>query len=82
MMEYEKQEKKVLCDEVTKETLKGAYIKGRDRLRQAEVPEADLDAWYLLEYVTKVSRASYYMEPDREMTALQFAQYEACLLRR
>ena len=82
MMEYEKQEKKVLCDEVTKKTLKGAYIKGRDRLRQAEVPEADLDAWYLLEYVTKVSRASYYMEPDREMTALQCAQYEACLLRR
>lgn len=82
MMEYEKQEKKVLCDEVAKETLKGAYIKGRDRLRQAEVPEADLDAWYLLEYVTKVSRASYYMEPDREMTALQCAQYEACLLRR
>ena len=82
MMEYEKQEKKVLCDEVTKKTLKGAYIKGRGRLRQAEVPEADLDAWYLLEYVTKVSRASYYMEPDREMTALQCAQYEACLLRR
>ena len=82
MMEYEKQEKKVLCDEVTKKTLKGAYIEGRDRLRQAEVPEADLDAWYLLEYVTKVSRASYYMEPDREMTALQCAQYEACLLRR
>ena len=82
MMEYEKQEKKVLCDEVTKETLKGAYIKGRDRLRLAVVQEADLVAWYLLESVTKVSRASYYMEPDREMTALQCAQYEACLLRR
>lgn len=82
MRQYKEQDEEVLGCEVEKETLKSAYTAGRERLRRAGVPEADLDAWYLLEYVTRITRASYYMEPDREMTAKQCAQYEACLLRR
>ena len=65
-----------------RETLKAAYIQGRERLRQAGVPEADLDAWYLLEYVTGISRASYLMEPDREMTGQQSLRYEECISKR
>ena len=65
-----------------RETLKAAYIQGRERLRQAGVPEADLDAWYLLEYVTGISRASYLMEPDREMTERQSSRYEECISKR
>ena len=65
-----------------RETLKAAYTQGRERLRQAGVPEADLDAWYLLEYVTGISRASYLMEPDREMTEQQSSRYEECILKR
>ena len=38
-------------------TLKEAYRQGRDRLSDAGIPEADLDAWYLLEQVTGISRA-------------------------
>ena len=53
-----------------------------ERLRQSGVPEADLDAWYLLEYVTGISRSSYYMEPDRKMSVWQRARYEECLSRR
>ena len=52
-------------------TLKGAYTEGRKLLEQAGIPEPDLDAWYLLEYVTGVRRASYYADPDREMTGAQ-----------
>ena len=51
-------------------------------LRQAEVPEPDLDAWYLLEYVTGVGRAAYFADPDREMTPQQQDAYEACIRRR
>ena len=65
-----------------RETLKAAYTQGRERLRQAGVPEADLDAWYLLEYVTGISRASYLMEPDREMTEQQSLRYEECISKR
>ena len=65
-----------------RETLKAAYTQGRERLRQAGVPEADLDAWYLLEYVTGISRASYLMEPDREMTERQSSRYVECISKR
>lgn len=65
-----------------RETLKAAYTRGRERLRQAGVPEADLDAWYLLEYVMGISRASYLMEPDREMTGQQSLRYEECISKR
>lgn len=65
-----------------RETLKAAYTQGRGRLRQAGVPEANLDAWYLLEYVTGISRASYLMEPDREMTEQQSLRYEECISKR
>ena len=82
MMECGKQDKEVFSGEVKKETLKDAYAVGRERLRQAGVPEADLDAWYLLEYVTEISRALYLMEPDREMTEQQSLLYEECISKR
>lgn len=63
-------------------TLKGAYTEGRRLLEQAGILEPDLDAWYLLEYVTGVSRASYYADPERVMTGQQQAQYQACLAKR
>lgn len=68
--------------EEKKVTLKRAYLEGRKLLEQADIPEPDLDAWYLLEYVTGVSRASYYADPEREMTRRQQAQYEDCLAER
>ena len=82
MMECGNRDREVLGHEGKRETLKAAYTLGRERLRRAGVPEADLDAWYLLEYVTGISRASYLMEPDREMTEQQRTQYEACLRKR
>lgn len=63
-------------------TLRNAYAEGRERLRQARIPEADLDAWYLLEFVTGISRAVYYADPDRKLTSREFEQYENSLARR
>ena len=36
--------------------LKNAYRNGTERLRASGVPEPELDAWYLLEYVTGIDR--------------------------
>ena len=82
MMECGNRDREALRHEGKEETLKAAYTLGRERLRQAGVPEADLDAWYLLEYVTGISRASYLMEPDREMTEQQSSRYEECISKR
>lgn len=63
-------------------TLKEAYTDGKQRLEQAGVPEADLDAWYLLEYVTGISRTAFYADPDKEVPKAQKEQYEDCLKKR
>ena len=59
--------------------LKNAYRNGTERLRTSGVPEPELDAWYLLEYVTGIDRASYYADPDREMTESRKAEYDRCI---
>ena len=46
-------------------SLKKAYIEGKEILAGAGIDEADLDAWYLLEYVTGITKARYYMDPDQ-----------------
>ena len=38
-------------------TLKEALAKAVDKLQQMEVPDADIDAWYLLSYVTGLDRS-------------------------
>ena len=46
-------------------TLQKIYKEGVAALTEAGIAEAALDAWYLLEYVTNISRASYYGDPER-----------------
>lgn len=71
------------CEErKTGKKLGDAYSEGRERLKAAGVPEPDLDAWYLLESVTGVSRALYYARPGQEMTESQSAAYESCIRKR
>ena len=46
----------------------GTLLKeGREILQNAGIAEWDLDAWYLLEYVTGVSRSQYFLDPEREV---------------
>lgn len=62
--------------------LQKLYREGAELLTKAGIEEAMLDAWYLLEYVTGISKASYLGNPFREIDASQAKQYEACIQRR
>ena len=56
-------------------TLQQAYIKGKELLCNKSVLDADIDAWYLLEYITGVSRSSYYGNPFKEITEEEADRY-------
>lgn len=63
-------------------TLRQIIKAGTERLEAAGIDEAALDAWYLLEYVTGISRAAYYGEPKRELGEEQARRYLECIERR
>lgn len=63
-------------------TLWEAWNLGKKRLTAAEVPDADLDAWYLLEWCTGVSRSHYLAYPDEIISHDQEEQYRASLVKR
>ncbi|MBD9156707.1 peptide chain release factor N(5)-glutamine methyltransferase [Laedolimicola intestinihominis] len=63
-------------------TLREAWNLGKKRLTAAEVPDADLDAWYLLEWCTGVSRSHYLAYPDEIISHDQEEQYRASLVKR
>ena len=60
-------------------TLREAYEYGQKRLEAAEIDDAIIDAWYLLEFVTGISRAMYFLRMNENMTADQEAQYKEYL---
>ena len=60
-------------------TLKEAYEYGQQRLMEAEVDDAVLDAWYLLEHVTGISRTLYFLRMNEEMNEKNLVQYKECL---
>ena len=45
-------------------TLREAYRRGREALERAEVLEAALDAWYLLEYAAGCTRSRFLACPE------------------
>lgn len=51
------------------------YKEGKRRLANAGISEAELDAWYLLEHVTGISRAAYYGHPEREILEEEKERY-------
>lgn len=55
---------------------------GTHMLAAAGIREAALDAWLLLEYVTGMTRAQYYMEPDKSVEPDVEEAYRAALRRR
>ncbi len=63
-------------------TLREAWNLGKKRLTAAEVPDADVDAWYLLEWCTGVSRSHYLAYPDEIISHDQEEQYRASLVKR
>ena len=58
-------------------TLQQIYREGTSTLKEAGIREAALDAWYLLEFATGITKASYYGDPDKEMKEEETARYLA-----
>lgn len=58
------------------------YQKAVDDLLRHGVEEAKADAWYLLEYVTGISRASYLLKKEEEMPAEECVRYAELLRQR
>lgn len=48
---------------------------GESVLRQENIAEASLDAWYLLEYVSGMSRADYFMHREESVDAARAESY-------
>ena len=63
-------------------TLREAYVYGQEQLANANISDADLDAWYLLEYVTGITRTTYYLDTGKEMTPFEEVTYRALLAKR
>ncbi len=62
--------------------LQEIYRKGSRILEEALIPEASLDAWLLLSYVTGITKASYYGAPNREVSEGEAEQYFASVEKR
>ncbi len=48
---------------------------GEEILTQAEIADAGLDAWYLLEYVSGMKRAEFFLHGDDEISESQIEHY-------
>ena len=56
-------------------TLKELYNAGTDILKNASIQENSLDAWYLLEYVTGITRARYFVDSQQTVPVNHQKQY-------
>lgn len=63
-------------------TLREAYREGKEKLKQAGIADAALDAWYLLEYITGVSHTVYLAEPDMQIDKGKYEEYRLLLGKR
>lgn len=63
-------------------TFEGALEYGKEILQKAEVPDSELDAWYLMEYVCKMDKSRYYLICKDEMADEKFLEYELLLRKR
>lgn len=59
-----------------------AYREGRTKLQQSEVPDAELDARLLLEYVCGTDRNTLLAHGERELSEEERRRYEELILRR
>lgn len=63
-------------------TLQMIYREGKEQLEAAGVPDADLDAWYLLEFVTGISKARYYGNPEAGIDEREALKYRDVIRQR
>lgn len=63
-------------------TLQEANKYGEELLQQAGIADATIDAWYLLEYVTGINRAMYFLNIQKQLSEAELKQYQAYLEQR
>lgn len=63
-------------------TLKSLLAEGREVLTAAQIADADIDAWLLLQYVTGINRMMYLMEPDKSVSNEGTLAYHEVIARR
>ena len=63
-------------------TLKSLLAEGREVLTAAQIADADIDAWLLLQYVTGINRMMYLMEPDKSVSNEDTLAYHEVIARR
>lgn len=63
-------------------TFREALNWGKEKLQHAGIPESDLDAWLLLEHVSGLSRAMYFVRDREEMEESCREQYEEAIRKR
>lgn len=63
-------------------TLKEILSWGTDCLHENKIAEAKLDAWYLLEYLTGISRTDFFMNPDKKVSQDIEIKYRQCIEKR
>ena len=63
-------------------TLKQLYKIGTVKLAEEGIEEFSLDAWYLLEYVTGISKAMYFAETEQLVSDEDADRYMDCIRRR
>ena len=56
-------------------TLENALQAGRLMLKEKNIVDGDLDAWYLLSYFFGITRAKYFSESSMEITTEQYNEY-------
>ena len=52
------------------------------QLELVEVPDAKVDAWYLFEHITGISRASYFLKAEEEMSVEQVEKFQSLVEKR
>lgn len=63
-------------------TLKQALEKGVQLLEAENIADAKLDAWYLLSYVSGISKARFILDQDNQIDELTLYKYKDALLKR
>lgn len=63
-------------------TYGSALSEARSLLRDREIPDADLDAWYLMSEVSGFSRVDFWSESEKEMPDEQVALFSGMVARR
>ena len=62
--------------------LKAVYQEGVYILERAEIREAKIDAWLLLEHITGIDKAHYYAAPEKDVTEKEYRIYKSYIEKR